>query len=209
MPPVHSKTTMRRSSAGRENLDSATPEAPDDTFVSELSGMTAHARLDVALIGGAAVNTYVEPRYTKYIDLTVAADPNAVETLTALLRDAGFVTIRNQPGEASSGPDFVQLTREATHDIVDLIVAKTPFQRLIIQRAVRGEGQWLPVATPEDLIVLKLIANRSRDRLDVEELARLQRIDWAYVEEWAATWGVGDRLKALRTALGHPETGAR
>ncbi len=57
------------------------------------------------------------------------------------------------------------------------------------------------VATPEDLIVLKLIANRSRDRLDVEELARHRRIDWPYVEEWATTWGVADRLQALRDTL--------
>ena len=182
-------------------MDSATPDPGDSSFSRELSEMIAAADLEVALIGGAAVNTYVEPRYTKDIDLTVAADPVGIEALTRLLRQAGFVTIRNQAGTASSGPDFVQLTREATHDIIDLIVAKMPFQRLLVQRALRSEGQWLPVATPEDLIVLKLIANRSRDRLDAEALARQEPIDWRYVEEWADTWDVGDRLRALRHTL--------
>ena len=163
--------------------------------------MVEIAGLRVALIGGAAVNTYVEPRYTKDIDLTVAADEAAIEALVAMLTEAGFVTVRNQPGEESSGPDFVQLRREATLDIVDLIAAKTPFQTGLIERAKRGEGQWFPVATPEDLIVLKLIANRTRDHIDVDTLARQETIDWAYVEQWARTWEVEDRVAALRAAL--------
>lgn len=167
--------------------------------------MVASAGISVVLIGGAAVNTYVEPRYTKDIDLTVEADPAGLETLTGLLRDAGFATVRHQPGEESSGPDFIQLKREATHDMVDLIAAKTPFQRFLMKRAERRDGQWLPVATPEDLIVLKLIANRSRDRLDVHHLATQYPIDWPYVAEWAATWGVADRLQALREALAAEE----
>lgn len=186
-------------------MDFATTDLGDSSFLSELAAMVAAAELDVALIGGAAVNTYVEPRYTKDIDLTVAAGREGMEALSRLLGEAGFVTGRAQDGDASSGPDFVQLTREATHDIVDLIAAKTSFQRLLIQRAVRGEGQWLPVATPEDLIILKLIANRSRDRLDAEALARQEPLDWRYVEDWASTWGVTERLDALRRALANEE----
>ncbi|MFN8618039.1 MAG: nucleotidyl transferase AbiEii/AbiGii toxin family protein [Dehalococcoidia bacterium] len=183
-----------------------TADPGDSRFVKELSAMVASAGIRVVLIGGAAVNTYVEPRYTKDIDLTVAADPAGLEALTGFLHDAGFVTLRHQPGEASSGPDFVQLKREATQDMVDLIAAKTPFQRLLMERAERSDGQWLPVATPEDLIVLKLIANRSRDRLDVEQLVAHCPIDWPYVTEWAATWGVADRLQALRDALTDEES---
>ncbi len=164
--------------------------------------MIAAAKLEVALIGGAAVNTYVEPRYTKDIDLTVAADRVAIETLTRLLREAGFVTVRNQQeDQASSGPDFVQLKREATMDILDLITAKTPFQQLLIRRALRSEGQWLPVATPEDLIILKLIAGRSNDWRDAEGLAQHNEIDWDYVTHWAKVWEITDRLERLRAGL--------
>ncbi len=182
-------------------MGSATPDSDSGSFARELGVLVENARIAVARIGGAAVNIYVEPRYTKGIDLTVAADRNGIEALTALLHHAGFVTVRDQDDHESSGPDFVQLTRESTHDIVDLIAAKTPFQRSVIERAVRVDGQWLPVATPEDLLVLKLIANRSRDRIDAESLARTQPIDWAYVEEWAAVWGLEDRLGELRAAL--------
>ena len=54
------------------------------------------------------------------------------------------------------------------------------------------------VATVEDLIVLKLIADRTKDQADLEGLLALGALDWAYVERWATTWGVLDRLRSKR-----------
>jgi hypothetical protein len=54
------------------------------------------------------------------------------------------------------------------------------------------------VATPEDLIVLKLIADRPKDRQDLLGLVALPDLDWAYVARWAAEWDVAERLAALR-----------
>ena len=74
-------------------------------------------------------------------------------------------------------------------------VAKTQFQREVIQRASSGPVR---VASPEDLIVMKLIANRPKDRVDLEGLIRLPALDWDHVERWAAEWGVLEELKRLR-----------
>ncbi|HJW70905.1 MAG TPA: hypothetical protein VJ829_16250 [Candidatus Binatia bacterium] len=59
------------------------------------------------------------------------------------------------------------------------------------------------MSTPEeielsDLIVLKLIANRPKDHVDLLGLVQLDALDWAYVEHWAAEWCVADRLRVLR-----------
>jgi hypothetical protein len=64
----------------------------------------------------------------------------------------------------------------------------------------------LPVVTPEDLIVYKLIAGRPRDFADAEEIARARRVagtalDWSYVENWCIAWGIEDRLATLRRLL--------
>lgn len=64
-------------------------------------------------------------------------------------------------------------------------------------------GRRVPVATMEDLLVYKLIADRPRDREDVAAMLRTQlragaRIDWAYVERWARFWEISDRLAELR-----------
>ncbi len=58
----------------------------------------------------------------------------------------------------------------------------------------------LAVATPEDLIVMKLIANRAKDRADLDGRVRLEGLDWTYVERWAAEWEVLELLRRVRDA---------
>ncbi len=165
--------------------------------------------LDVALIGGSAVNTYEDPRYTKDIDLTVEAHRDKIASLVDKLEAGGFDVVRRQDAGAVDGPDFVQLKRPATNDMIDVIVAKTEFQELVIERAIRAESGGLPVATPEDLIVLKLVAGRPRDRVDNYRLARDNAVDWAYIQRWAAEWDVMDRLEALKLELREDQSRSR
>lgn len=170
-------------------------------LLAEVAAAIDGAGLAVALIGGAAFNAFEDPRFTKDLDLTVEADAEKVAHFVATLERNGFEVVRKQDEGASSGPDFVQLLRPGTPDMIDIITAKTEYQELVIERAVRGPGQALPVATAEDLIVLKLIANRPIDHSDTFLLARDNPIDWPYVEHWAKTWGVVAHLDALRFAL--------
>ena len=82
--------------------------------------------------------------------------------------------------------------------LIEVQAAKTDLQHEVIRRAVRvGDGP--AIATVEDLLVLKLIANRPKDRGDLVGLAALPGIDWAYVERWAAEWGFGAALAHLRS----------
>jgi hypothetical protein len=76
-------------------------------------------------------------------------------------------------------------------------MAKTEFQREALRRAA-GSGTNPRVATPEDLIVMKLIANRAKDQIDLLGLAQLDKLDWDYIEHWAREWDVTDRLRVLR-----------
>lgn len=65
--------------------------------------------------------------------------------------------------------------------------------------------QPFPVATPEDLVALKLIANRSHDLLDALHLALRGGLDWPYIERWCDTWQITDRLAHLREQLAAEE----
>jgi hypothetical protein len=46
--------------------------------------------------------------------------------------------------------------------------------------------------------VLKLIADRPKDRQDLLGLVALPDLDWAHIERWSAEWGLSDRLASLR-----------
>jgi len=152
-----------------------------------------------ALIGGHAVNVWLEPRFTADVDLTIEADVDRIELLEQALRTAGFALERSQ-GDAPSGPDFLSFRSTTGPMVLELQVAKTAFQREVIRRATpRSEG--LRVATSEDLIVPKLIANRARDQLDLLGLCALPSIDWSYVERWARQWDRTDELQRIRSQV--------
>lgn len=72
---------------------------------------------------------------------------------------------------------------------LEVRIAKTAFQRERSCGAPREAalpGSRRPIATPEDLIVLKFIAKRPKDHVDLLELVQRDALDWPYVERWAA-----------------------
>jgi hypothetical protein len=153
--------------------------------------------LSYALIGGHAVNAWVVPRFTADLDFTLEADPARLRDLEDRLEAAGYRVVREIGRGLPSGPDFVQLARDSTDPPIDLQVAKTAYQGEVLRRA-RAASTGVAVATPEDLIVLKLIANRPKDLIDLRNLVALPDLDWAHIERWAAAWDVLDRLAPLR-----------
>jgi hypothetical protein len=154
---------------------------------------------DYAVIGAHAVNCWLEPRLTRDIDVTVAADRAQLASLRAGLVGAGFRIAREHGAQEPSGPDFIRFVSGDGVVTIEVQAAKTEFQREVVRRAVRTpEG--VRVATVEDLIVLKLIADRTKDQADLEGLLGLGALDWAYVEKWSAVWGVLDRLRRKRPA---------
>jgi hypothetical protein len=151
-----------------------------------------------AVIGAHAVNAWVEPRVTADIDVTAEVSASDASRLTDAFEADGFTVTRVHGDAQPSGPDFVRLVSSDGFVVVEVQVAKTAYQRLVIERAVVSEDG-VRVATPEDLIVLKLIADRAKDRGDLAALAALPDLDWNHVEHWAGEWRVTDRLRRLRT----------
>ena len=163
-----------------------------------------------AVIGAVARNAWAPPRATTDVDLAIAARPEILQAIGCALRTLGYQQVRQQqadPGEQL--PDIVIFRSEATGlPQVDLLVAKTPFEEQVLRRAVRIEvGPCaVPIASPEDLIVYKLLADRPRDREDIRAVLRTQArvgrpLDWQYVEQWAAFWRITDRLERLRSRI--------
>lgn len=155
------------------------------------------ARVSYALIGGHAVNVWLEPRFTADIDIVMAADPAAFARLRKVLVTAGFGVDAEHGGDLASGPDFVRFGSPDRRIRLEIQAAKTEFQREVIRRAAVQESA-VRVATPEDLVVMKLIADRLKDRADLAGLARLPQLDWGYVERWAREWQVFEKARALR-----------
>jgi predicted nucleotidyltransferase len=131
--------------------------------------------LPVALVGGFAVAVRGRPRLTQDIDLVVLSELDALEAVAASLRSAGF-SLRQ-----TDAVDFARTTRVLLlhHDPsgidVDLSFGALPFERELVEAAspVVLSGRSLPIARPEDLIVMKALALRPRDVADIEGLVEL------------------------------------
>ena len=74
---------------------------------------------------------------------------------------------------------------------------------------VELEGESVPFASVEDLILLKLIAGRAVDLQDAESVVRRKgsEIDWLYLTDWVNRFAqieghehLTDRLRELRRA---------
>jgi predicted nucleotidyltransferase len=164
--------------------------------VRKATSLLAERGVAYALIGGHAVNVWAAPRFTRDVDVTVQASVPEMAALKEALLQAGLKVDREFGAELASGPDFVRFSAPDGVLILEIQNAKTDFQRQVVQRAREEDG--VRVASPEDLIVLKLIANRSKDEVDLQNLTALGALDWSYIERWATSWGVRDRLDRLR-----------
>jgi hypothetical protein len=174
------------------------------THAPGLAAIFKRAGLRHALIGGHGVNTWIMPRETDDYDFIVEPKRAAIEQVEAELVSLGLKHVRRQDNQEDSGPDFSQMKDTGINFAVDFQVAKTDYQMLVLDRAKPSEASGFNVATPEDLVVLKLLAMRSQDQRDIALLVDLlgDTLDWAYIEHWAAVWDVTDKLRVFRPAPG-------
>jgi hypothetical protein len=165
--------------------------------LATVAGLFEKSAVQYAVIGGHAVNAWLEPRFTSDIDVTVVANAKELESLSSTLRQAGFDIVRQYGADQPSGPDFIRFANADASVVLEIQVAKTALQHSVVSRAM-SSASGARVATPEDLLVLKLIAYRSKDRIDLEGLVRRPSIDWSYVEKQCKDWDVLDRLDEVR-----------
>jgi len=150
------------------------------------------------VIGGLANAVWGEPRATLDIDVTVAAQTADCDRLIEGLASHFTPLVADPSG-------FV----EATHVLplesrtgirVDLIFGLLPFERDAIARAtgVMVQGVEVSFCTAEDLILLKIISTRERDRSDVQGIVRrlLPQLDLGYLEP---------RIEEMAQLLERPE----
>ena len=163
-----------------------------------------------AIIGAVARNAWAPPRATTDLDLTVVADHETLMAVAGALQSLGYSRVREQRAEPGDPLPDILIFRAEDPELrqVDVLVAKTPFEDDVLRgaEAIAVEELKVPVASPEAIVVYKLLADRPRDREDIRAILRTQArtarpFDWPYVERWAEFWQIRDRLDRLRVEL--------
>jgi hypothetical protein len=136
------------------------------------------------IIGGLAVNRWGEPRATQDVDFCL---------LTGFKDEAKFVDkiLGEFPSRIDDAREFALAHRVvlccASNGVeVDVALAALPYEEKVIERATPHKFAprvILITASAEDLIILKAIADRPGDWVDIQGVVNCQRrLDWGYVK---------------------------
>ena len=154
-----------------------------DVFCRDSIDLIRSARTPFLLIGGLAVIALGVARTTADIDLVAYADPGRGAALIDLARAAGFTAAHDELArmEATGTLRFKRGPFQ-----LDIILASLPFESAALERAQRKRlfGRLVPLPTPEDLLLFKVLAGRDKDLHDAVGIARrhLARLDRRYLE---------------------------
>ena len=148
------------------------------------------AGIEAAAYGGLALAVYGEPRETKDADLAVAGGVSAAQG-EAALRAAGFDVILAFDRMRFGGQLVSRLTliggAAGSLNTADLVEPRSSrYAHEVLARSLTGSLRQEPlrVVSPEDFVVLKILATRERDLEDAVTVVRslATRIDMKLIE---------------------------
>lgn len=162
-------------------------------------------RIPYVLMGGMAVAAHGLPRPTHDVDFTIVLPREQLADLFDAVTQAGYMVpeaFRKGWIDEVAGMPLVRVqmwVRDKPIDI-DIFLAESGYQHEIVKRKVRVqvEGQQAWLVSPEDLILLKLIAGRPRDLGDIGDILFVQgQLDENYLRRWATDLGVAESLEQV------------
>ena len=163
------------------------------------------ADIPYAIVGGLALGVWGQPRSTYDVDLVVATKSTQIDQLCdaltdqpEFLLDPSVCPMPRTTLVRVHHPDNRQDPVELT--LIDVLVFGNEFAESVVQRRILMdyEGRELFFCSPEDLVLLKLIASRPQDLLDVGAVLKRRgdRLDVDYIDTWAKELNVHDRWVA-------------
>lgn len=167
-----------------------------DEILVLLTDLLDRLKIKYVVIGGVAVSYWSEPRSTKDLDLTILVDEQGWINLSRELKKMGAKFNTSQTPEGETIPDLVRMNLQG--ELVDLQMSKTPYQNESIRRGLKRKcrEKKVRVASAEDLFVLKLLASRPLDLVDLESLTvHNPKLDFDYITKWCQEWEMQDRLE--------------
>lgn len=165
-------------------------------FLFEVVDLFESESIDYALIGGFAVSLIADERFTRDIDFTITFKPHQFNKFKNKLDESEYEIDFIDFNSSDQYPDFMRL--KINNILVDLLIAQIDFQEEIISRAIEFKllNKNIKVASPEDMIIMKLLADRPRDREDILSIINHHKnLDKQYLQKWSNYWEISEKLK--------------
>jgi hypothetical protein len=158
--------------------------------------------IEYMISGSIALSAYVRPRMTRDIDIVVDVGTRQVDALLRAFRGDYYLD-DEAARRAVAERRLVNAVHESTLVKVDLVIRKdSPFRKAEFDRRgiVTVHGRGMRLVSPEDLLLSKLLWGAESGSAvqfdDAKQLAGL-KLDWPYVERWAAALNLTDVIERL------------
>jgi hypothetical protein len=139
------------------------------------------------IIGGVAASLLGKPRLTDDADALILLSVEEVPRLVALARVEGLQPRIADVVDFARRSRVVLLRHEESGIDVDISLGMLPFEVEAVERSAEQQAGPLRVRlpTPEDLIILKAVAHRAKDMLDIEAVIDAQEhLDVGRIAAW-------------------------
>ena len=156
------------------------------------------------VIGGVAASLLGRPRITRDVDALVLIDES---------RWSEFIAAGARFGFAPRVPDLLAFARkgrvlllrhEPSQIETDISLGALPFEEEAVVRAQSHElrGLALPLPSPEDLVIMKMVAHRPRDLGDIAGVVDAHpKLDWSRVRRWVRDFAAAMEMPELPAEL--------
>lgn len=172
-------------------------EAPSkslDELESTLRDLVAWLRHDSTpgiIIGGVAASILGRSRATRDVDALVLLPEEHWPSFMETGKSFGFTPRISDPLAFAVQSRVLLLVHVPTQTPLDISLGLLPFEEEAIARSriVSLFGIELPLPTPEDLIIMKAVALRSRDLSDIESVLDANpTLDVARIRHWVSAF---------------------
>jgi hypothetical protein len=145
------------------------------------------AKVRGVIIGGAAIAALGRPRMTRDVDAVIFSPGIDLRNFVAAGAQFGIVPRIADVWPFARDSRILLLRHEPSGLDLDVSLGALPFEDDMIRNAVtRTFGKTrMRFARPEDLLVMKALAGRDRDWLDIEGLLSVhKKLDLKHVRQW-------------------------
>lgn len=145
------------------------------------------SRVQGVIIGGVAASILGRPRVTRDVDAVIFLDQDNWSHFLAEGAPLGFGPRLDDALDFARQARVLLVQHQPSEIDVDLSLGALPFEEEVLARSqiVEIGSLSLPLPTPEDLVILKAIAHRPRDLIDIEGvLDAHSRLDRRRIRRW-------------------------
>ena len=139
------------------------------------------------VIGGVAASLLGQPRTTLDIDALVLMDISEWENFLNVGVKFGFLPRRKEALAFAKRNRVLLMQHQPSGTDIDISFGALPFEKETIKRSKHFKIGHLsiPLPTPEDLVIMKAVAHRTKDMMDIETILQAHpKMDLKRVLKW-------------------------